>query len=194
MPSAGDGGAGNRQCSTSCRSVRRPTGGARGRRRDLHSESRHVPRLRRPRRRGAPAPAHGLPRRRGVFQRSPGPVPLSNNRAWGAYVPGASWRSPQGPGSDVASHARHPVTHVAFEDAQAYAAWPEGASDGGGMGVRGAGRARRSGVRLGRRDAGQRQAARELLAGRLPMAQRRGQRLARDLAGRLISSKWLLAL
>jgi formylglycine-generating enzyme required for sulfatase activity len=58
-----------------------------------------------------------------VFQPTPGPVPLSDNRAWWAYVPGASWRSPQGPGSDVAGLARHPVTHVAFEDAQAFAAW-----------------------------------------------------------------------
>ena len=37
--------------------------------------------------------------------------------------PGASWRHPEGPGSDVAGRSRHPVTQVAFEDAQSYADW-----------------------------------------------------------------------
>jgi len=58
-----------------------------------------------------------------VFQPTRAPVPLNDARAWWAYVPGASWRHPEGPGSDVAGRARHPVTHVAFEDAQAYATW-----------------------------------------------------------------------
>ena len=58
-----------------------------------------------------------------VFQKTPGPVPLDDPHAWWRYVPGASWRHPEGPASDVAGRARHPVTHVAFEDAQAYAAW-----------------------------------------------------------------------
>jgi len=58
-----------------------------------------------------------------VFQRTPGPVDLDDHRAWWAYVPGADWQHPEGPGSDVYSRARHPVTHVAYADAQAYAAW-----------------------------------------------------------------------
>jgi formylglycine-generating enzyme len=58
-----------------------------------------------------------------VFQRPPGPVDLADYRAWWAYVPGAEWRRPEGPASDVYSRARHPVTHVAYEDAAAYAAW-----------------------------------------------------------------------
>jgi formylglycine-generating enzyme required for sulfatase activity len=58
-----------------------------------------------------------------VFRRAPGPVDLREYRAWWAYVPGATWRSPEGPGSDVYSRARHPVTHVAYADAEAYAAW-----------------------------------------------------------------------
>src|SRR5262245_56795555 len=58
-----------------------------------------------------------------VFQRSRGPVDLSDHRAWWAYVPGAQWQRPEGPDSDVYTRARHPVTHVAYADAQAYAAW-----------------------------------------------------------------------
>jgi sulfatase modifying factor 1 len=58
-----------------------------------------------------------------VFQRPRGPVDLSDHRAWWAYVAGADWRRPEGPGSDVYSRARHPVTHVAYADAEAYAAW-----------------------------------------------------------------------
>ena len=58
-----------------------------------------------------------------VFQPTRGPVPLDDVGAWWAYVPGASWRHPEGPGSDVAGRARHPVTHIAFEDAEAYADW-----------------------------------------------------------------------
>ncbi len=58
-----------------------------------------------------------------VFQRTRGPVPLSDYRNWWAYVPGASWRHPEGPGSTLDGRDRHPVTHVAFEDAEAYATW-----------------------------------------------------------------------
>jgi formylglycine-generating enzyme len=39
------------------------------------------------------------------------------------FVAGANWRQPEGPGSSVANKASHPVVHVAFEDAQAYARW-----------------------------------------------------------------------
>jgi sulfatase modifying factor 1 len=58
-----------------------------------------------------------------VFQRPRGPVDLRDHRAWWAYVPGSDWRRPEGPGSDVYMRARHPVTHVAYADAEAYAAW-----------------------------------------------------------------------
>jgi formylglycine-generating enzyme len=58
-----------------------------------------------------------------VFHPTPGPVPLSEPRRWWAYVPGASWRHPWGPNSDNNGRADHPVTHVAFEDAVAYAEW-----------------------------------------------------------------------
>ncbi|HVV89499.1 MAG TPA: formylglycine-generating enzyme family protein [Solirubrobacterales bacterium] len=57
-----------------------------------------------------------------VFRQPPGPVDLRSGRWW-AYVPGASWRRPEGPGSDLAGRERHPVVHVAHEDALAYARW-----------------------------------------------------------------------
>jgi len=58
-----------------------------------------------------------------VFHPTPGPVPLNDPSSWWAYVPGANWRHPWGPESDNSGRADHPVTHVAFEDAQAYADW-----------------------------------------------------------------------
>jgi sulfatase modifying factor 1 len=58
-----------------------------------------------------------------VFQRTAGPVDLRDYRNWWTYVPGASWRQPDGPGSDTRGRERHPVTHVAYEDTEAYAAW-----------------------------------------------------------------------
>ena len=38
-------------------------------------------------------------------------------------MPGADWRHPEGPGSNVGGRERHPVTHVAHADAAAYAEW-----------------------------------------------------------------------
>jgi formylglycine-generating enzyme required for sulfatase activity len=42
---------------------------------------------------------------------------------WWAGVTGATWRSPEGPGSDVTERTNHPVVHVTWTDASAYAAW-----------------------------------------------------------------------
>jgi formylglycine-generating enzyme required for sulfatase activity len=58
-----------------------------------------------------------------VFHPTPHPVPLNDPRQWWAYVPGADWRHPWGPRSDNAGRQEHPVTHVAFEDAEEYARW-----------------------------------------------------------------------
>lgn len=38
-------------------------------------------------------------------------------------VPGAFWRAPEGPGTDILARANHPVVHVSLADAEAYAAW-----------------------------------------------------------------------
>jgi formylglycine-generating enzyme len=58
-----------------------------------------------------------------VFQPSTGPVDLSDFHNWWAYVPGANWRHPGGPDSMLYGMEHHPVTHVAYEDAVAYASW-----------------------------------------------------------------------
>ena len=58
-----------------------------------------------------------------VFRPTPGPVPLDNPTRWWAYVPGASWRHPWGPGSDNSERQDHPVTHVAYEDVETYVRW-----------------------------------------------------------------------
>jgi formylglycine-generating enzyme required for sulfatase activity len=58
-----------------------------------------------------------------VFHKTRGPVDLDDYRNWWAYVPGADWRHPEGPGSSLDGRDRHPVTHVAFEDALAFTAW-----------------------------------------------------------------------
>jgi formylglycine-generating enzyme required for sulfatase activity len=50
-------------------------------------------------------------------------VSLENHFAWWRYVPGACWRHPEGPGSDLQGRENHPVVHVCWEDAAAYAKW-----------------------------------------------------------------------
>jgi formylglycine-generating enzyme required for sulfatase activity len=58
-----------------------------------------------------------------VFHRTAHPVPLNDPRRWWAYIPGADWRHPWGPSSDNSERQDHPVTHIAYRDAEAYAQW-----------------------------------------------------------------------
>jgi len=58
-----------------------------------------------------------------MFRRTPGPVDLRNPYNWWTYVAGADWRHPRGPESSLDELWDHPVVHVAFEDAEAYARW-----------------------------------------------------------------------
>jgi formylglycine-generating enzyme len=69
------------------------------------------------------APAENLTPGSLVFVRTPGPVDLRHLSQWWVWTPGASWRHPEGPGSDLAGRADHPAVHVAYEDAEAFAAW-----------------------------------------------------------------------
>jgi formylglycine-generating enzyme len=43
--------------------------------------------------------------------------------SWWCKVPGAIWNAPEGPGSHVQDRSRHPVVHVSWNDALAYATW-----------------------------------------------------------------------
>ncbi len=58
-----------------------------------------------------------------VFTMTTGPIDLRHINQWWRWAPGASWRHPEGPGSSLDDRADHPVVHVAYEDAEAYAAW-----------------------------------------------------------------------
>lgn len=58
-----------------------------------------------------------------VFRKPPGPMSLRDVHAWWEYVPGANWRQPQGAESSIDGRNDHPVVHIAYEDACAYAAW-----------------------------------------------------------------------
>ena len=58
-----------------------------------------------------------------VFRRPPHRVSLYDFQRWWSYLPGAFWRHPEGAESDLRGRENHPVVHVAYEDAEAYAAW-----------------------------------------------------------------------
>lgn len=58
-----------------------------------------------------------------VFTPPPYPVDLGDPYQWWSYVPGANWRHPGGPGTSLRERRDHPVTHVAYADALAYAQW-----------------------------------------------------------------------
>jgi formylglycine-generating enzyme required for sulfatase activity len=50
-------------------------------------------------------------------------VDLRDSRQWWSYVRGAQWRHPRGLGTSLEGLWNHPVVHVAYRDAEAYAAW-----------------------------------------------------------------------
>jgi formylglycine-generating enzyme required for sulfatase activity len=58
-----------------------------------------------------------------VFRKPTVPVDMRNVYNWWTYVKGANWRQPRGPGSTVEGLGQHPVVHVGYEDAEAYARW-----------------------------------------------------------------------
>jgi formylglycine-generating enzyme len=58
-----------------------------------------------------------------VFVGTDAPVSLVDYSKWWRFVPGANWRHPQGPDSDIVGKDNHPVVQVSYEDAEAYAKW-----------------------------------------------------------------------
>jgi formylglycine-generating enzyme len=58
-----------------------------------------------------------------VFSPPDRPVELDSHFRWWTYVPGADWRHPEGPGSEIKHRKNHPVVHIAYEDALAYCKW-----------------------------------------------------------------------
>jgi sulfatase modifying factor 1 len=51
------------------------------------------------------------------------PPTLSDESQWWAPVRGADWRHPEGPGSSIDGLDDHPVVHISWNDAHAYAKW-----------------------------------------------------------------------
>jgi formylglycine-generating enzyme required for sulfatase activity len=73
----------------------------------------------------------GLPRERlvpgsVVFSPPKGDPQTLRSTDWWRWVPGANWRHPDGPGSTLEGREDHPVVHVAYEDAAAFAGWAGG--------------------------------------------------------------------
>lgn len=58
-----------------------------------------------------------------VFTPPRGPVDLRNWGQWWDFKFRANWRRPYGPGSSIKGLDDHPVVHVAYSDALAYAQW-----------------------------------------------------------------------
>lgn len=58
-----------------------------------------------------------------VFTPPDHPADLRFWGEWWAYLTGADWRHPYGPKSSIHGLDNHPVVHVAFSDALAYARW-----------------------------------------------------------------------
>jgi formylglycine-generating enzyme len=58
-----------------------------------------------------------------VFSPPTHPISLTDWSQWWTFTFGANWRKPYGPGSSIKGLDDHPVVHVAYRDAEAYAAW-----------------------------------------------------------------------
>ena len=58
-----------------------------------------------------------------VFTRPRSTFDLRDWSQWWSFMAGADWRHPYGPKSDINVLDHHPVVHVSFSDALAYARW-----------------------------------------------------------------------
>jgi formylglycine-generating enzyme len=58
-----------------------------------------------------------------VFIHPPSTFDLRDWSQWWTFMQGADWRHPQGPRSNINTSDDHPVVHVSYADAVAYAEW-----------------------------------------------------------------------
>ena len=139
------------------------------------------------------APAENLQPGSMVFTKTAGPVNFRHLNLWWTWTPGASWRHPEGGGSSIKGREDHPVVHVAYDDAEAYASW-------GGRSLPSEAEweaAARGGLdqmifTWGDHSEPGNDNARQLLAWRFPVAAR--QWLRRDHAGRIVPAERVRAL
>jgi formylglycine-generating enzyme len=58
-----------------------------------------------------------------VFSPPQGMHRSEGSMSWWQFVPGANWRHPNGPGSNIVGKDDYPVVQVSYDDALAYARW-----------------------------------------------------------------------
>jgi len=58
-----------------------------------------------------------------VFTPPNEPVMLNDYSQWWSWINGANWQHPYGPKSSLEGKGNHPVVHIAYEDALAFASW-----------------------------------------------------------------------
>lgn len=58
-----------------------------------------------------------------VFKKTAGPVSLTDYSQWWTWKEGASWKHPEGPGSNIEGKEHYPVVQVSWYDAMAYCKW-----------------------------------------------------------------------